>query len=165
MEMADAVDIAVPLTVVAGGQRRQDSVYAGLHAAGDCTYVAIHDGARPFPPANLEVGLQAARYCGGAIFAMPATDSIKVVQDEIIKHTIPRSHLWAAQTPQIFQRARLMAALEACDSRGAEVTDDASAFEAMGWEVAVVEGSRSNIKITYQDDFIMAEALLKGRTE
>lgn len=164
-ELLVSLNLDVPVEVTEGGIRRQDSVMAGIKKAADCGYVAIHDGARPFPPANFGEGLRRAREVGGAIFAMPATDSTKLVEDERILHTVPRTGLWSAQTPQIFATARLAEALSACDARGVEVTDDASAFEHMGWPVAIVMGSRLNVKVTYPEDFIVAEAIMKGRTE
>lgn len=164
-ELLFVLDFLTPLSIVAGGALRQESVYAGVAAAADCDYVAIHDGARPFPPKNFDEGLALAKKSGAAVFAMPATDSIKRADGIVITQTIPRMDLWAVQTPQIFSREKLMLALESCHENQVQVTDDASAFEFMGWEVALVTGSRSNIKITYPEDFVIAEALLKGNTQ
>jgi len=158
------ISIYAPLKIVRGGQRRQDSVLAGIMAAGESDVVAIHDGARPFPPDNLESAVAESLRIGGAIFALPATDSIKAVNENLIEKTVPREGLWAAQTPQVFLRDKLIAALKTCDEIGAEITDDASAFERMGWPVTVVPGSRQNLKVTYPEDFTMAEAILKGRS-
>lgn len=158
-----AIDFPAPLTIVAGGPRRQDSVRFGVIAAGECDLVAIHDGARPFPPANFDEGIAAALDAGAAIFAMPSTDSIKLVEHQAVVRTVPRENLWAVQTPQIFRPLELIEALETCERDKLEITDDASAYEHLGRPVRVVPGSRRNLKITYAEDFIMAEALLKGK--
>jgi 2-C-methyl-D-erythritol 4-phosphate cytidylyltransferase len=163
------LSLAIPCDVVPGGQRRQDSVLAGLRQAATSGRVLVHDGARPFPPLNLDEALDTLAnsetfgHPTGVIFAIPATDSIKRVDDHTVRETLPRAELWAVQTPQIFPTAKLIEALDQCDSDGAEVTDDASAFEHMGWPVHVIMGSRTNIKITYAEDFIMAEAILQAR--
>ncbi len=163
-ELLFSLDFSTPLSIIEGGNSRQESVYAGVVAANDCGFVAIHDGARPFPPENFDEGLALAKESGAAVFAMPATDSIKRANGGVIQETIPRADLWAMQTPQIFSRDKLMLALETCHENQVPVTDDASTFEYMGWEVALVSGSRSNIKMTYPEDFVIAEALLKGRS-
>lgn len=170
VDLLDRVEILLedlitdaPVSIVAGGELRQDSVYAGISAAEDCELVAVHDGARPFPPDNLEQAIDAARQHGGAIFAVPATDSLKLVDDTRIRHTVPRENMWAAQTPQVFQRDRLMQALEQARRDNVVLSDEASAFELNDWPVEILNGSRYNIKLTYPEDFIMAEAILKGR--
>lgn len=146
--------------VVAGGARRQDSVRAGLGACGDCGVVAIHDGARPFPPADIKESIAVAANLGGVIFALPVTDSVKLASDSLIIKTVSRDGLWAAQTPQVFRVDRLVEALDYCEGNGIEITDDASAFEHKDWPVGIMPGSRTNIKITYQEDFDLAEFLL-----
>jgi 2-C-methyl-D-erythritol 4-phosphate cytidylyltransferase len=148
------------LNCVPGGRRRQDSVMAGLRALGAASeFVAVHDGARPFPPQNFEEALEFARVDGAAIFALPVTDSIKRAECGAIKESVPRDELWAAQTPQVFKTALLIEALQLCDADRLEVTDDASAIESLGRTVRIVEGSRSNLKITVPDDWIVAAAL------
>lgn len=161
--MVEELHLQSEWTIVAGGVRRQDSVLAGLKAAGDADVAMIHDGARPFPPAGIEDAVERAAAGIGVVFAMPATDSIKRVDGERIIATVPRHDLWAMQTPQIFPTAKLIEALQRCDADNAEVTDDASAFEHLGWPVEVAMGSRSNLKITYPEDFLLAEAILKAK--
>ncbi|MGI8905659.1 MAG: 2-C-methyl-D-erythritol 4-phosphate cytidylyltransferase [Candidatus Sumerlaeaceae bacterium] len=145
---------------VTGGRRRQDSVLAGVSAlSADSEYVAIHDGARPFPPPNFEEALEFARVDGAAIFALPVTDSIKRAECGAVRETVPRDELWAAQTPQIFRKPLLVEALERCDADKVDVSDDASALEHLGRTVRIVEGSRSNLKLTLPDDWLVAGAL------
>ena len=150
--------------VCAGGARRQDSVYAGLQALAGCRWVAVHDGARPgVRPELLDVGLAAAQRWGAAIAAVPVKDTIKVVGDDgLIVDTPPRATLWAAQTPQIFDYALLLAAHENAHAAGADYTDDAAMLEAMGRPVAVFPGAYDNLKVTTPDDLAIAEQILAG---
>lgn len=161
--IAEKLHLQSKWTIVAGGVRRQDSVLAGLIEAGDAEVAMIHDGARPFPPDGIQDAIRRAAGGVGVVFAMPATDSIKRVNGKQIIATVPRHDLWAMQTPQIFPTAKLIEALQRCDADNSEVTDDASAFEHLGWPVEVAEGSRSNLKITYPEDFLLAEAILKAK--
>ena len=148
--------------VCAGGKLRQDSVAAGLGRLNRCQWVAIHDGARPLVTEELiERGLEAAGETGAAIAAVPVTDTIKIAGDDlIVRETPPRSNLWAVQTPQIF---RFDMITEAHNRVKAEVTDDASMVEQLGYKVKLYPGSYDNIKITTPDDLVLAETLCQGR--
>jgi 2-C-methyl-D-erythritol 4-phosphate cytidylyltransferase len=141
-----------PVTVVAGGAARQDSVRNGLAAAGDAELIAIHDAARPFVArAVVEAAIAAAAEHGAAIVAVPATDTVKQVHpDGWITATPPRAGLWLAQTPQVFRAALIRRAHAAAG--GAEVTDDAMLVERLGERVYVVRGNPENRKITTPDD-------------
>jgi 2-C-methyl-D-erythritol 4-phosphate cytidylyltransferase len=146
-------------SAVAGGERRQDSVEAGVGALSrNCVLVAVHDAARPFPPRNMAEGLRLARHSGAALFAAPVTDTIKRVEDMVIRDTVDREKLWSAQTPQMFRRDLLTAALRHCRQSQLEITDDASAVAAIGGTVSVIAGPRTNIKITTAEDWQIAEA-------
>lgn len=146
--------------VCVGGERRQDSVAAGLSRLKQCEWAVIHDGARPLVSTDLiERGLEAARETGSAIAAVPVTDTIKIAgDDQIILETPPRKTLWAAQTPQVFRFDIIEEAYRKADN---DVTDDASLVEQMGYKVKLYMGSHDNIKVTTPDDLILAEALLK----
>lgn len=150
-------------TVVTGGARRQDSVYAGLNnLPADCEMVAVHDGARPLiSPALIErCILEAAQY-GAAIAALPVKDTLKSVGEEnLIRHTVDRAKLWQAQTPQVVRRDWLEKAYEKTAADDFTATDEASLLEYAGQSVRVVEGAESNIKITRPEDLLIAEALL-----
>ncbi|MBI2830351.1 MAG: 2-C-methyl-D-erythritol 4-phosphate cytidylyltransferase, partial [Chloroflexi bacterium] len=90
--------------IVPGGEKRRDSVSAGLSRLEHCNWVIVHDGARPLVTAELiEQGLAAARETGAAIAAVPVTDTIKLGKDNIVERTLPRHDLWAVQTPQVFR--------------------------------------------------------------
>jgi len=148
--------------VCLGGERRQDSVRAGLNKLGDCQWVVVHDGARPLVTVDLiEEGLVAARETGAAVAAIPVTDTIKLAGDDRIVHQTPSRHnLWAVQTPQVF-RSDIIA--QAYHQAGSEVTDDASLVEQLGYRVKLYMGAHENIKVTTPQDLALAEVLLKQR--
>ncbi len=141
-----------------GGERRQDSVIAGLNRLKDCGWVVIHDGARPFVAEKLiEQGLETAQVTGTAIAAVPVTDTIKIAgSDQIVQGTPPRNNLWAVQTPQVF---RFDIIAEAYRQLKYEVTDDSRAVEQMGYKVKLYKGAYNNIKITNPDDMALAQVL------
>jgi 2-C-methyl-D-erythritol 4-phosphate cytidylyltransferase len=145
--------------VCAGGERRQDSVAAGLARLDECDWVVIHDGARPLVTRELiERGLEVAGETGAAAAAVPVTDTIKMAGDDRIVHqTPPRQNLWAVQTPQVF---RVDIISEAYQKAKGEVTDDASLVEKLGYRVKLYTGSYDNIKITTGKDLLIAEVLL-----
>lgn len=152
--------------IVPGGERRQDSVRVGLERlaeiAPETRWVMIHDGARPLvTPQILEAGLQVAQEHLAAVAAVPVKDTIKQVQDGIISSTPARAQLWAVQTPQVFSFPLILQA-HTTDLAREEVTDDAALLERLGHSVAIFPGSYSNLKITTQEDLLIAEALLKG---
>jgi 2-C-methyl-D-erythritol 4-phosphate cytidylyltransferase len=148
-----------------GGQRRQDSVLAGLNRLKNCEWVVIHDGARPLVTVDLiKRGLEEAEETGAAAAAIRVTDTIKVVGvDRMVRHTPARETLWAVQTPQVF---RFDIIHEAYRRLKGEVTDDAEIVEQMGYQkVKLYMGSYDNIKITTPADLVLAEALLQKRGE
>lgn len=158
--LADGHRLTKVTAIVEGGARRQDSVRLGLEALGECDYVLVHDGPRPFVTAELiERGLVAVRETGAAVPAMPVTDTVKEAgADGLVLRTLDRSRLWVVQTPQAFRYDLLRRAHREVT---ADVTDDASMLEALGLPVRVFEGSRTNLKITTPEDFRLAEALLQ----
>jgi 2-C-methyl-D-erythritol 4-phosphate cytidylyltransferase len=144
--------------VCLGGPRRQDSVVNGLSRLTDCWWAVIHDGARPLVTVDLiERGLEIASQTGAAIAAVPVTDTIKLVgEDLIVQGTPPRRSLWAVQTPQVF-RFNIIA--EAYRQAKFEVTDDSTAVERLGHKVKIYPGAYDNIKITTPDDLALAGIL------
>ncbi len=152
--------------IVAGGDRRQDSVRIGLDTlaelAPETRWVMIHDGARPFiTPAILDAGLIAAQQHQAAIAAVPVKDTIKQVQHNLVCATLDRAQLWMVQTPQVFSFSLIHQAHHSAAAQ-ADVTDDAALLELLGHPVAVFPGSYNNIKITTQEDLLLAEALMQG---
>jgi 2-C-methyl-D-erythritol 4-phosphate cytidylyltransferase len=155
-------------SVVIGGPRRQDSVRLGLHAlariAPLCRWVLIHDGARPLvTPSLLEAGLQAVQEHSAVTAAVPVKDTIKLVQQGQIHATLDRSQLWTVQTPQVFSFSLLYSA-HATPQAQEDVADDAMLLQRLGHRVSIFPGSYNNIKITTQDDLLLAEELVQGYT-
>lgn len=149
----------------AGGATRQQSVRRGLKKLGPETdIVMIHDGARPFVSSALvDRCLQAAVVKGAAVAGLPVRDTIKRVSgDGYIQSTPERTGLWEIQTPQIFQRDLIVAAHESAAREGFEASDDAMVVERIGKPVFVVEGERSNFKITVSEDLELAEAMIRA---
>lgn len=145
--------------VVSGGERRQDSVAAGLEAVDPRTdVIAVHDGARPLASSALfDECIAAAREHGAAIAAVPVVDTLKRVHEGIVAMTVDRTELWAAQTPQAVRADLLRDAMTRC----LDVTDEAMLMEAIGQPVRIVEGSRFNFKITHPADLALAETFAR----
>lgn len=151
------------LVVTAGGQRRQDSVKAGLMLLDDSIdIVLVHDGARPLVNQDLiSRCYHAAREHGAAIAAVPVKDTLKKVNSDLyITETIDRRELWQAQTPQAAQRHLLQKAY--LESDGLDVTDESSLLEKAGIPVLLVVGSETNLKITRPEDLILAERIMQN---
>lgn len=147
-----------------GGARRQDSVRAGLEALDpDCEYVVVHDGARPFASPDL-IDRCVRESCGNrsVTAAVPARNTIKRVSGGQVRETLVRSELWEIQTPQVFPVQVLRDAYTLAEKDGVEATDDAMLVERMGAPVRVVEGSTVNLKVTYPEDILFAEALVSS---
>ena len=152
------------ISVVAGGKERQDSVWNGLLAVSEDTeIVLIHDGVRPFVTEDiLNLSIETAVEMGGCVAGVPAKDTIKVCNSENIAVDTPdRSTLWQIQTPQTFQKERIVKAYKQAKDAGLIGTDDASLAEYSGYPVKVIMGSYRNIKITTQEDLLIGEAFLK----
>jgi len=154
------------LPPVVGGATRQQSVLAGLLALADAPpdVVLIQDAARPFVDTALVDGVLAAlKDFDGALPAIPVTDTLKRSADgRRIEATEDRRTLFAAQTPQGFAFASILAAHRRAATLPQEFTDDASIAEWAGLSVALSPGSSRNIKITLPEDFVRAERLLGG---
>ena len=163
-ELRDVLALYVPSAfawdVVPGGERRRDSVEAGVRALDDCAWVVVHDGARPFLTPDLVMRGLAAAGAGAAIAALPVRDTIKRVEGDLVVETPPRASLWAVQTPQVFRRALLLRGLAATPD---DVTDEAMLMERIGVAVRVFEGLDTNFKITTPHDLDVARALLPLR--
>lgn len=155
--------VKVPVTIVAGGDTRQASVWNGLCALpADCTHVLIHDGARCLvDESTIRRCMASVEECGNGVAAIPAIDTIKQVDDsEIVTATPDRSSLRAVQTPQGFTVELIRRAHEAAQAEGFLGTDDASLVERLGVPVRLTLGDRRNIKLTTPEDIQMAEAFL-----
>ena len=148
------------VTVCSGGRRRQDSVRCGLERLSPCTWVVVHDGARPCLDSEvLQRGLEAVQETGAAVAGVPATDTIKMVSSKsLVQSTLDRNSLWLVQTPQLFHYQLLLRAHATCHQ---EVTDDAAMVEAMGHPVKMFMGLPHNLKVTTPQDLALVEAVLR----
>lgn len=155
-------------TAHCGGATRQDSVRHGLdallaHGASLDDWVLVHDAARPGLTAEMIEHLIAHADGDGALLALPVADTLKRADDVgQSAETLSRDGLWQAQTPQMFRIGRLMQALDDAATAGAVVTDEASAVERLGDRPKLVRGSLRNFKVTYPEDFALAECVLAG---
>ncbi len=162
--LAARYDLRKLARVVAGGESRTESVWRGLQTidAATARVVAIHDGVRPLvTPAEIDATVRAAEATGAAVLVAPVTDTVKEVVGGLIKNTLPRERLRRALTPQCFRYELLRRAYERALAEGSEATDDSALVEAIGIEVAAVEGDARNIKLTRAEDFALAEILLR----
>lgn len=152
--------------IVLGGDTRQASAYNGLHAAGDCDIVLLHDGARPLiAQREIEAVIRDAAEYGGAVVAVPAKDTTVRARDGFIEAQLERSTLWQVQTPQGFKAAIIKEAYEAAAHDGVQSTDDTGLVTRSGKMVKITPGSYANIKITTPEDLAMAEVLLRETLE
>lgn len=157
--------------VACGGATRAESVHNGLLAlraggASDADWVLVHDAARCLVTPALVNALLDACWDDpvGGLLALPLPDTLKTARNGRVGATIDRSDKWLAQTPQMFRLGALLSAL--APHAGASfkgVTDEASAMEAAGLAPRLVPGSARNFKVTYPEDFALAEALLNNR--
>ncbi len=164
----------IKISVVIGGKLRQDSVYNGFCKINKSTdLVLIHDVARPLVNINdIEKCIEVASRTGSGVLAIPVVDTLKKAKydnDElIIKETINREGLFAVQTPQIFSYSLLEKAYKIYrNSPTSELvsnsfTDEAGMVELLTGRVNLVLGSRTNIKITFPEDLLLAESVLKN---
>jgi len=157
-----------------GGATRADSVRQGLKAwaalpqgpqAQD--WVLVHDAARCLvTPAQIQSLIEACRDDAvGGLLALPLADTLKAEQHGRVAQTLERAGKWLAQTPQMFRHGALAQALDLAAAQGLAVTDEASALEAQGLAPRLVPGSAENFKITYPQDFRLAEAVLRARAQ
>lgn len=151
---------AAPVRVCVGGDRRRDSVLAGLGAlTPEVAIAVVHDAARPLvTPAEIDEAVRQAYRHGAAAIGYPATDTIKRADATgRILETPPRHELWSVQTPQAFRVELLRRAHQATQD---DATDDAALVERLDEPVFIYPGSRRNIKITTPEDLLLVEALL-----
>lgn len=156
--------VEADLQIIAGGNRRQDSVYQGLKTVEEPgQIVVIHDGVRPFVGRELITAcIEGAEETGACIAGVPASDTVKRVGGQnVIQETISRENIWLAQTPQAFSLGLIKEAFEKAIADGFSGTDDASLVERLGRPVRIIEGSRQNIKITTSADMDIAPQMLK----
>lgn len=151
-----------------GGASRQETVRNGLlhirQHLRDNDWVLVHDAARPGLSQLLLNRLLTALQDDevGGLLALPVVDTLKHSVNDRSSKTVPRAHLWAAQTPQMFRYGLLTQAMQQASERLSEITDDASAIEMLGLQPKLVEGSPRNFKVTLAHDVALAELFLQG---
>jgi len=163
------------LRIVAGGDRRQDSVANAFRAADEASdIIVIHDAARPFASADLIARtIAAAAESGAAVAAVQSRDTVKLAQGRpegralpeggrFVGETLPRETIYLAQTPQAFRREVLRRALELGARDPFDATDEAALVERAGLPVRLVDGDASNIKITTPEDMLVGEAIARS---
>lgn len=151
------------IEIVAGGERRQDSVENGFNCVSQKTdIILIHDGARPFITKRLiNDGIDSASKYGVSIPVVPVKSTIKKIDENgMVKETVNRNELAAVQTPQCFKYDILEKCLK---NNQTDVTDEATLAEKIGFDVKTFAGDNENIKITTPEDIIFAEQILKIR--
>jgi len=161
-DLVNAAGFKKSVTVIEGGERRQDSVAMGLQQLQPGTdIVAVHDGVRPFVSIeDIENVVRQAAQSGAAILGVPIVDTVKQAEREFVESTLMREHLILAQTPQVFRTDILKEAFERAAKDEYYGTDESSLVERLGLPVAIVRGSERNIKITRPSDLTLARAFL-----
>lgn len=155
-----------------GGASRAESVFNGLthllaQGASPQDWVLVHDAARCLiTPRQIDALIDACLDDPvGGLLALPLPDTLKASIDGRVSATVDRSDKWLAQTPQMFRIGALHQALQAHAATGfSGITDEASAMELAGHAPRLVPGSAANFKVTYPEDFALAEAILRSRT-
>lgn len=151
------------VTLVAGGDTRTESVMNGLAHAGDEGVVAIHDAVRPLvTPQLIDAAYGFAEIHGSAIPVIPVRETLRVKQENTTGH-VNRENFLVVQTPQCFDLKTIKEAYRLYSASG--FSDDAGVYEKAGQSVYTVEGETTNIKITYKEDLIIAEAILSSVSE
>lgn len=149
--------------IVAGGEKRQDSVRLALAAVdNDADVVVIHDGVRPFVPVDLiEQAILEADETGAVCTGVPVKDTVKVTRKGgWVRRTLIRNTLWLVQTPQAFRREIIQRAHQDAYDERFYGTDDAMLVERMGLPVRMIHGSYVNIKMTTPEDLAFGETLI-----
>ncbi len=155
-----------PVKVIKGGEERQNSVYAGLKAAGGSDFAVIHDGARALITEDIiEKTLADAVRFDAAAAGVLCKDTLKSADgDGFIRATLDRSCTYLIQTPQIFAYDKIMRAHKEAEADRFFATDDCALYEKYMGKVKITEGSYENIKLTTPEDMLIAESILKRRT-
>jgi len=159
-EALQAAGFPGEIRIAVGGATRQESVCQGIRLLPESvSVVAIQDGARPYTGLELlEACVASARRHGSGVAASRVTDTIKVADGQgMVVSTPDRTTLWAAETPQVFQRDLIERAYAAVLAEGRHVTDDAQAVEINGGTVHLVEHKGKNPKVTFAADLPESE--------
>nr|WP_263314325.1 2-C-methyl-D-erythritol 4-phosphate cytidylyltransferase [Mammaliicoccus sp. Marseille-Q6498] len=150
--------------VIPGGKERQHSIYEVLKVLVNTEVVMVHDGARPFvTKACVNQLYKETLEHDAVILAVQAKDTIKKVVDGIVEETYDRTTMWQVQTPQSFKRDVILKSYQLAEQEQFVGTDDASLVERAGYKVRVADGEYDNIKITTNEDLVIADSILERR--
>ena len=160
-------EISKLVSLVPGGAERHLSVWNGIQAAQSRDYLAVHDAARPLiTPAAIEACLTKAKHHGASACAAPVADTLKRASaDGVVTGGVERDHLWAMQTPQIFQAELLERAYQQILRTKEAVTDEVSAVQRLGVSVVLTRIDEPNFKITHPRDLDLAQLVLQSRNQ
>ncbi|MGN1159775.1 MAG: 2-C-methyl-D-erythritol 4-phosphate cytidylyltransferase [Lachnospiraceae bacterium] len=174
-EIVEKYEFNKVTAIIPGGKERYHSVYRGICAAGECDYLLIHDGARPFLTQDILMrAKKELEQHPAAVAAVMAKDTVKIADDNgFVAETPDRNRVWNVQTPQCFSfpiikeaYEKLIASEEKCLQKGIRITDDAMVVETFAdCRVKLFEGDYRNLKITTPDDMEIAEKYLSGPTQ
>jgi 2-C-methyl-D-erythritol 4-phosphate cytidylyltransferase len=166
-ETVRAASLAPPrlswFRVTPGGERRFDSVREGLRLVPPgVEIVVVHDGARPFVTVReIEETIALARATGAAVAATAPVETVKRVDGEIVTATLDRDRIRLAQTPQAFRASVLRDAYRQAEAGGWSGTDESALVERAGGRIGIVEADRWNVKITVEEDLLLAEWIVR----
>ncbi len=165
-DLMDLARAAAPADVelVAGGATRQHSVAHGLNSI-ESEVVVVHDAARPLvTPVLIRAVVDALDSGVDAVVAgVPVDETLKRVDDGVVLETVDRSALWRAQTPAAFSSTALKDAHRRAHDEGFVGTDESQLIERYGGSIQIVPGTRDNLKVTFPEDFAVAEAMIEVR--
>ena len=152
------------IRIIAGGKERQDSVFNGLAAIQNASFVLVHDGVRPMVSEKLiRECIDATKKYSACVPGVIVKDTLKEIKGRRVIKTVNRRHYILTQTPQGFSYSLLMNCYKMVQELGGLFTDDASLVESFGHKVYVIPGDEMNIKITTQSDLKLIEYLRSNR--
>lgn len=164
MMAAHLKDFDKVAAVISGGKERQHSIYEVLKVIGNTDVVMVHDGARPLVSSeSIEQVYKDTLVHEAVILAVQVKDTIKRVVDGVVEETYNRSTMWQVQTPQSFKRDVILNAYQLAEEDQFLGTDDASLVERAGYKVHVTNGDYHNIKITTNEDLVVADSIIERR--
>jgi len=157
----NSISFSKNISIIAGGASRQESVYNALQAS-DADLVVIHDGARPMIKNEyIDDSLAELSHYTGTTIAVKSKDTIKISDDnDVVMETTKRQNTWIIQTPQCFDRKVLLEA-HIKQNGNPDITDDCMMLEKEGYQIKLIEGDYTNIKVTTKEDLNIIKELLK----
>lgn len=159
-DIVNSLNLNKPIKYVIGGKTRKGSVYNAITMT-DSDFVIIHDGARPNVVSKyIDDSLDEMDKFKGTTIAVKSKDTIKICDtNQIVVSTTNRANTWLIQTPQCFDRKVLKAAHERFNENDESITDDCMLLENSGYEIKIIEGDYSNVKVTTYDDLELAKII------